>query len=135
MGKFYNGYENISVELINFAGNDLARQVTRFGGLGEFYEDPGNKPYDPQDPQANKIVDEILNGKTFPKYALEGHTVAFQINNISRVCLAQLTREKGFFCSSDKYIIPFLKAIFYIYIITLKFFNYKIENMNLLLNK
>lgn len=101
MAKFYNGYENISVKLIDFKGNDLARAVTRFGGLGEFYEDPGDTAYSPDDPQANKIIDEIINGKTFPKYAFEGHSVAFQINNISRICLAQLTREKGFFCSAS----------------------------------
>lgn len=101
MGKFYNGYENISVKLIDFKGNDLARAVTRFGGLGEFYEDPGDKPYSPDDAQAQKIVNEIINGKTFPKYAFEGHSVAFQVNNISRICLAQLTREKGFFCSAS----------------------------------
>lgn len=101
MGKFYNGYENISVKLINFAGNDLARQVVQFGSLGEFYENPGDKQYDYNDPQAINIVNEIINGKTFPKYAFEGHSVAFQINNISRICLAQLTREKGFFCSAS----------------------------------
>lgn len=101
MGTFRNGYENISVQLIDFKGNDLARAVIRFGGLGEFYEDPGDKGYSPNDPQAQKIVEEIINGKTFPKFALEGHNVAFQINNISRVCLAQLTRERGFFCSAS----------------------------------
>lgn len=101
MGKFYNGYENIKVELIDFKGNDLAKSVTNFGSLGEFYENPGDKKYSPADKQCQKIVDEIINGKTFPKYAFEGHSVAFRIHNISRVCLAQLTREKGFFCSAS----------------------------------
>lgn len=101
MGKFYNGYENIKVKLINFAGNDLARQVCLFGQNGEFYENPGDKDYSSDDPQYQKIVDEIINGKTFPKYAFEGHNVAFNIDGISRVCLAQLTREKGFFCSAS----------------------------------
>lgn len=101
MATLRNGYENISVSLINFCGNDLARQAVRFGGLGEFYEDTSNKPYSANDPKSIKIVNEIINGKTFPKYAFEGHNVAFQINNISRICLAQLTREKGFFCSAS----------------------------------
>ena len=101
MGKFYNGYENIKVKLINFAGNDLARQVILFGRNAEFFEDPGDKEYSPNDPQSERIINEIINGKTFPKYAFEGHSVAFEIKNISRICLAQLTREKGFFCSAS----------------------------------
>lgn len=100
MGKFHDGYENISVKLLNFAGNDLARQVVSFGNLAEFYEGmDGN--YDPESEYAKNIVDEIIAGKTFPKYAFEGHSVAFQINNISRICLAQLTRERGIFCSAS----------------------------------
>lgn len=100
MGKFRNGYENISVKLLNFAGDDLARQVVSFGNLAEFYEGMDGA-YSPDSEYAQNIVNEIIAGKTFPKYALEGHSVAFQINNISRVCLAQLTREKGFFCSAS----------------------------------
>lgn len=100
MGHFTNGYSEISANLLNFTGNDLARQVVMFGNVAEFYEGIAGE-YSPTNPLAVKIVDEIVNGKTFPKYALEGHSVAFQINNISRVCLAQLTREKGFFCSAS----------------------------------
>ena len=99
MGKFHNGYDDISVKLINFAGNDLARQVILFGNLGEFYE--GIDEYSENNPECQRIVEEIISGKTFPKYALEGHSVTFQINNISRICLAQLTRERGFFCSAS----------------------------------
>lgn len=100
MGTFHNGYEDISVKLLNFIGDDLARQVVMFGNVAEFYEGI-NGGYSPDNPLAIKIVDEIIAGKTFPKYAFEGHSVAFQINNISRVCLAQLTRERGFFCSAS----------------------------------
>lgn len=99
MGTFHNGYENISVKLLNFAGNDLARQAVLFGNLGEFYE--GINTYSENDSECQRIVDEIISGKTFPKYVLEGHNLSFQINNISRICLAQLTREKGFFCSAS----------------------------------
>lgn len=99
MAHYNNGYENIKVKLLNFAGNDLARQTVMFGNLGEFYE--GINEYNPEDPRCIQIVDEIINGKTFPKYAFEGHSVSFQIENISRICLAQLTRERGFFCSAS----------------------------------
>ena len=101
MAKFHNGYDDIKVKLLNFAGNDLARQVVMFGNLAEFYEGIGEGGYTPDNEFAQHIVDEIIEGKTFPKYALEGHSVAFQIEGISRVCLAQLTRERGFFCSAS----------------------------------
>lgn len=99
MAHYHNGYDDIKVKLLNFAGNDLGRQCVMFGNLGEFYE--GIDVYDPEDPRCIKIVDEIISGKTFPKYAFEGHTVSFQIEGISRICLAQLTRERGFFCSAS----------------------------------
>lgn len=99
MAHYHNGYDDIKVKLLNCSGNDLARQCVMFGNLGEFYE--GIDKYDPEDPKCQQIVDEIISGKTFPKYALEGHNVSFQIDGISRICLAQLTREKGFFCSAS----------------------------------
>lgn len=99
MAHYHNGYDDIKVKLLNFSGNDLGRQCVMFGNLGEFYE--GIDVYDPEDPRCIKIVDEIISGKTFPKYAFEGHTVSFQIEGISRICLAQLTRERGFFCSAS----------------------------------
>ena len=101
MGTFFNGYENISVKLIDWKGNDLARAVTSFGKLGEFYEGAENIEYSCDNPHFKKVVNEIITGKTFGKYAFEGSNISFQINNISRVCLAQLTREKGFFCSQS----------------------------------
>ena len=99
MAHYHNGYDDIKVKLLNFTGDDLGRQVVMFGNLGEFYE--GINEYNPDDPKCIQIVDEIINGKTFPKYAFEGHNVSFQIDGISRICLAQLTRERGFFCSAS----------------------------------
>lgn len=107
MAKFNNGFENIKVELINYAGNDLARQVCCFGQHAEFYE--GLRcvdDYSPDNKFCQQIVDEIIKGITFPKYALDGHKVSFSITGISRVNLAQLTREGTtdtgtFFCSAS----------------------------------
>ena len=101
MGRFVEGYKEISVNLIDFKGDDLARAACKFGALGEFYEGADKLPYDPNHPHFQKVVDEIISGRTFPKYCFEGSNIAFQINNISRICLAQLTREKGFFCSQS----------------------------------
>lgn len=100
MGTFHNGYEDIKVELIDFTGDELAKKVISFGNLAEFYED-NTREYSPTNPEDIKIVDEIIAGNTFPKKALDGHYVAFKIRNISRINLAQLTRERGFFCSAS----------------------------------
>lgn len=99
MAIFYKGYENISVELRSFVGNDLAKQVVMFGNLAEFYT--GLKEYSEDNPIAQQIVDDIIAGRTFPRYAFDGHNIVFQINNISRINLAQLTRERGIFCSES----------------------------------
>lgn len=107
MAKFNNGFENIKVELISFAGNDLARQVCCFGQHAEFYEGLRSvDDYSPDNEFCKQIVDEIINGVTFPKYALEGHKVSFSVSGISRVNLAQFTREGTtdtgtFFCSAS----------------------------------
>lgn len=97
--RFRKGYENISVQLIDFVGNDLARQVVTFGNLAEFYT--GLDEYSEDSPIAQKMVEDIIHGRTFPKYCFEGHSVTFQVNNISRICLAQFTREQGIFCSAS----------------------------------
>lgn len=107
MAKFYNGFENIKVELIDYAGNDLAKRVCCFGQHAEFYEGLRSvSDYSPDNKFCNQIVDEIIDGVTFPKYALQGHDVTFSISGISRVCLAQFTREGTndtgtFFCSAS----------------------------------
>jgi hypothetical protein len=100
MAHFHNGYENIKVRLIAFKGNDLAKEVYNFNKYAEFNEATFGE-YSPENPEAIRIIDEIVTGKTFPKYALEGQNLAFQIENISRINLAQLTRERGFFCSAS----------------------------------
>jgi hypothetical protein len=107
MAKFYNGFENIKVELIDYAGNDLAKRVCCFGQHAEFYTGLKSvQDYSEDDAFCKQIVDEIVTGVTFPKYALQGHSVTFSISGISRICLAQFTREGTndtgtFFCSAS----------------------------------
>lgn len=100
MAHYHNGYDDIKVNLIAFKGNDLAKEVYDFNKYAEFNEGDAGE-YSSDNPEAIRIIDEIVAGKTFPKYALEGQNVAFQIEGISRICLAQLTRERGFFCSAS----------------------------------
>lgn len=104
MAIYRNGFENISVELTAFEGNDLARKIVQFGSFAEFYE--GLEEYDENNPICQQIVDEVIAGKTFPKFAFEGHRLQFKVNHISRVCLAQFTREKGIFCSASSGVRP-----------------------------
>lgn len=107
MAKYNDGFKKIKVELINFAGNTLAKQVCCFGQGAEFYEGFNSiNDYSPDNPKCIEIVNDIITGNTFPKYALSGHNVAFSIKGISRICLAQLTREgtsdtSTFFCSES----------------------------------
>lgn len=105
MAHFNNGFQNIKVRLITFKGNDLAKEVYDFNKYAEFNEATFGD-YSPENPEAIRIIDEIITGKTFPKYALEGQNLAFQIENISRISLAQLTRERGFFCSASDNVRP-----------------------------
>ncbi len=97
MAKISRGYENISVDLIHWVGEDLAKQVWDFGKNGETYR--FRQDYSPTDPDVEYFIGEVIAGRTFPKYVLEGARVAFRLNNISRINLAQVTREQGFFCS------------------------------------
>lgn len=132
MGIFKKGYEDISVELVDFKGNDLARLATKFGNLAEFYSGM-NEEYSEDNPIAIQMVDDIIAGRTFPKYVMEGHYITFQINNISRINLAQLTREKGFFCSASSGTRPLTQS----FVTPLSIYNDKelMEDLNEIENK
>lgn len=107
MAHYHNGFENIRVELVDYAGNDLAKRVCVFGQHAEFYTGLKNvEDYSPNNDFCKQIVNEIIKGVTFPKYALQGHHITFSIRGISRICLAQFTREGTddtgtFFCSAS----------------------------------
>lgn len=109
MAILRNGCENITVELRNWVGDNLAKQCWDFGQHGEFYMH--NKPYDKDDPDCIAFINDIIEGRTFPKYALEATRLDFKVNNISRICLAQLTREKGIFCSESGGVRPLTNDI------------------------
>lgn len=99
MAHFINGYEEIEVQLLSSPGNNIAREVYEFSKLFEFsyYKDI---PYDENNPTCIEFVRKIWR-KLYPKYLYGGLHVAFRINGISRICLAQLTREQGLFMSTS----------------------------------
>lgn len=102
MAKFNNGYRNIKVKLLNFEGNSLAKRLYMFGRFGsDHFKFPAKENEFGYEEDLSKFVDELLSGKTFPKMAFEGNRIDFQIEGISRICLAQLTRDAAIFCSES----------------------------------
>lgn len=106
MGTFHNGYENIKVELIDWAGNDLAQKVYEFGRLSHDSYEPLPVVYDEDEDKCQWLIEKIIGGTTLPKFALQGTRLTFRISNISRICLAQLTRDSAIFASASTGVFP-----------------------------
>lgn len=104
--KFNEGYSNIQVKLIDWAGNDLARQVYNFGRLSHDYIEGLTETYDPAHPDCIKLIDKIIAGRTLPKFAMQGTRINFAIHDITRICLAQITRDPAFFASASTGVFP-----------------------------
>ena len=105
--KFNNGYSNIKVKLLCYAGNDLSKMVYEFGKFShDFYPTKTPDIYNENDPICNKLIDKIIEGTTLPKFALQGTRVTFEVRGISRICLAQLTRDKAIFASAGGGVYP-----------------------------
>lgn len=103
--KFYD-YTNIKVKLINSKADDLARDVYKFGRLSHDYNEVLPEEYDAYNPNCIKLIEKIIEGTTLPKYAFEGHRLDFEIDDISRICLAQITRDKAIFASQSTGVYP-----------------------------
>lgn len=101
MAKFNEGYKNIKVKLISWTGEDLAKQCYEFGRYGMDNMSIDRDEYDADDVKSKIFVCDLVNGKTFPKYAMYGTRINFSIEGISRICLAQLTRDNAYFCSES----------------------------------
>ncbi len=112
MATFRNGFENIRCELLTPKAvfETFAKNVWDFGKHGEFYTGR-DKAYDANDSEVQSFVDDIIRGRTFGKFCFEGIKLSFKIHNISRICLAQLTREKGFFCSESGDVKPLTQEL------------------------
>lgn len=104
--RFNNGYNNIVVELKDWKGDDLAREVYNFGRLSHDFIDELPVEYDATNPDCIKLIDKIIEGTTLPKYAFQGHRINFAIYKMSRICLAQITRDPAFFASASTGVFP-----------------------------
>ena len=106
MGKFNKGYDNIRVVLRGWEGDNLAKRVYEFGQLSHDFIVPLPVTYDENNPDCIKLIDKIIAGTTLPKFALQGHGFEFVITDISRICLAQLTRDPAIFASASTGVFP-----------------------------
>ena len=107
----HEGFKDIKVTLIGCVGNDLAREVYNFGRLSHDYIEPLPEEYDENNPECIKLIDKIIAGRTLPKYALQGHRLDFRIEKISRICLAQLTRDTAIFASQGGGVFPLTQEL------------------------
>lgn len=88
--KISNGYEDISVELIDYV-TDIARHAWNCYRMT--WQELQDKEYDPTDAKVQEAVYNIIKFRALPM-PREQAIMTFRINGISRVCLAQITRQR-----------------------------------------
>ena len=97
--KFHEGYKDIKVTLVDWAGEDFAEKVYEFGRLSHDFDEVLPEEYNANNADCIKLINKIIDGTTRPKYAMQGTRLVFRIEGISRICLAQLTRDSAIFAS------------------------------------
>jgi hypothetical protein len=96
--SFNHGYEAIKINLLEYDHNLAERN---FLALRQTWKETMDHPYDPADPLCIKFIKDLMNHKLFGTFIKSG-TIMYQIKNISRVCLAQITRDQGWtWCSES----------------------------------
>lgn len=104
--KIHEGYKDIKVTLLSWEGNNLAKRVYEFGRLSNDFNYSLKETYCPDHEDCKKLIAKIINGTTLPKFALQGTRLEFRIEGISRICLAQLTRDSAIFASQGGGVYP-----------------------------
>lgn len=95
--KFTGFLDNIKVELIEESIRDSSRRAFEFNSYGM---DRASVPEKYNSYNWYDFFQELQNGTTFPKYVYS-QKISFKITGISRICLAQLTRDAAIFCSES----------------------------------
>jgi hypothetical protein len=106
MATFHEGYKDIKVRLLSWEGNNLAKRVYDFGRLSNDFDYELTKDYGMLHEDCVKLINKIIEGTTLPKFALMGTRIEFEICGISRICLAQLTRDNAIFASQGGGVFP-----------------------------
>ena len=89
MNNISNGYEDITVEVIDY-NKQLAEHAWNCYRMT--WKKLQNVRYDENNVDVVNAINNIINMKALPM-PREQALITFRINNISRVCLAQLTRQ------------------------------------------
>lgn len=90
MKNISKGYSDISVEVIDY-NRHIARHA--WDCYRMTWKDLQDVPYDENDKRVVSALDNIIKMRALPM-PREQAIITFRINNISRVCLAQLTRQR-----------------------------------------
>lgn len=90
MNNISKGYSDISAEVIDY-NQDIARHAWNCYRMT--WKHLQNVEYDVNNEDVKKAVDNIIKFKALPM-PREQAIMTFRINNISRVCLAQITRQR-----------------------------------------
>jgi hypothetical protein len=90
MGKFTRGCEALEVHLLDYTRNIAEKN---FLALRTTWTEYMDHPYDPSDPLCIKFIRDLMNHKLFGTFIKEA-TLFFQFKNVSRICLAQMTRDR-----------------------------------------
>lgn len=84
------GYEDISVEVIDY-NKELAKHAWNCYRMT--WKELQNVEYDCNDARVKNAINDIAMYRALPMPREQG-IITFRINNISRVCLAQITRQR-----------------------------------------
>jgi thymidylate synthase (FAD) len=90
-GKLWRGYENVAVDLVDY-DRDVAKR--NWYALRTTWRQLHDVGYDPDNPKCIKMIRDLVQGKVFGTFLSTAH-LTFFVRNISRICLAQITRDTG----------------------------------------
>ena len=85
-----NGYEDISVSIVDYS-KDIAKHAWNCYRMT--WHELQDIEYDPQSLVVSSAINDIIAFRALPM-PREQALITFRINNISRVCLAQITRQR-----------------------------------------
>ena len=89
MNKISKGYEDISVSIVDYNTN-IAKHIWDCNKMT--WKELQDIVYDVNDTRIRDMVFNVAKGKALPM-AREQALITFRLNNISRICLAQITRQ------------------------------------------
>ena len=89
MNNISKGYEDINVSVVDY-NTSIAEHIWNCNKMT--WKKLQNIPYDCNNSDIEKMVLDVAMGKALPM-AREQAIITFRLNNISRVCLAQITRQ------------------------------------------